>query len=86
MQPHLVPPLKSDSGFASRRAGVLALKTALSKKWEELRKLLVDPKARLQLHVSKWFSLACTATNGEQFFQEEERLKARLDDSEAFGC
>ena len=25
--------------------GVLALKTALNKKWEELRKLLVDPKA-----------------------------------------
>ncbi|CAE7235882.1 tipC, partial [Symbiodinium sp. CCMP2456] len=41
----------------SQLIGVLALKTALSKKWEELRKLLVDPK-------------------------EEERLKARLDDSE----
>eukprot|EP00439_Symbiodinium_sp_Y106_P020942 s312_g2.t1 len=41
----------------SQLIGVLALKTALSKKWEQLRKLLVDPK-------------------------EEERLKARLDDSE----
>ncbi|CAE7940141.1 tipC [Symbiodinium sp. KB8] len=34
----------------SQLIGVLALKTALSKKWEELRKLLVDPKSHPSSH------------------------------------